>query len=89
MGARCIAVADCIVVEMNKEYKSGVVRIFEPVRSELGFGYATFNDSEVMTLPLIVTVGRQCRCEIWNQVRTLRHEARNLWFYAEEDLPDA
>lgn len=84
MSCRQIGVVDATVVEVNPEYKSGLLRIEEPERSQIGIGYIIFNDNEVATLPLVVTVGRQCRCEVWSQKVYRKYEARNLWFYVDE-----
>lgn len=78
-----IAVVDAVVVDVNA-FGSGTLKIYEPLRSQLGFGYALFDDDEVQTLPMILTVGREVRCEVWTPVKVPgKHHARNIWVYLE------
>jgi hypothetical protein len=78
MASRQIAVIDGLVVEVDKEQWSGTVRIFEPLRSELKFGYAIFCDDDVVTMSKL-TVGRQVRAELWTPTRTPgKHHLRNI-----------
>jgi hypothetical protein len=86
MSSHILAVVDAIVVEVSEGGDSGTLRIFEPLRSQLGFGYAIFSNREVQTLPMVLTPGRQVRCEIWSATRVPgRAHARNVWVFTEEE----
>jgi hypothetical protein len=81
-----LAVVDAVVTAFSPEFKTGTLRILSPWREQLGFGYLYFHDSNVETLPLAsgITVGRECRCEVWTPPLTnptSKHRAKNVWFY--------
>jgi hypothetical protein len=81
-----IAVCDATVIEVEPLGRYGKLRVDEPTRSELGFGYLIWSDNEVQTLPMVLTKGRQVRCEVWTPNQDPgRHIARNIWVFAEEN----
>jgi hypothetical protein len=83
---RRIAVVEATVVEVDPVYHSGTLRINEPFRTQVGFGYLLFDNREVMTEPNPLTVGRQVLAEVWTpQKLPGKHEARNVWCYAIEE----
>jgi hypothetical protein len=92
--SRQIAVVDAVVIRVDDFYKSGTLKILEPLRAQLGFGYILFEDSEVQTLPLgPLPVGRLVNCEVWTPTRTNagtpgKHHARNIHVYAEEKVQE-
>ena len=92
MSSRKIAVVNAVVIRVDQKYKSGTLKILEPLRSQLGFGYLLFEDSEVQTLPLgPLPAGRIVNCEVWTPTRTYaitpgKHHARNIHVYQEEKV---
>jgi len=81
-----IAIVDALVIEVEPHGKYGKLKILEPLRSQLGFNYLIWSDNEVKTLPMILTVGREVRCEVHEPNQNPgRHQARNIWVYAEEE----